>query len=90
VEPFSGPASDTGTIVGEGMTVGASVAGSVVAGGCVATGVGAGVQEAIPRINAIVITKITFLAIFIQSPSPTGLPQVARYYNAGKFPILRF
>jgi hypothetical protein len=71
-----------GTIVGEGMAVGVSVAGGIVAGGSVAIGVGAGAQDESSRINAIVTTRITSLAIFIHSPSPAGLPQVARYYNA--------
>jgi hypothetical protein len=71
-----------GTIVGEGMAVGGSVAGGCVAGDSVATGVGVGAQDESTRTNAIVITRIASLAIFIQSPSPTGLPQDARYYNA--------
>jgi hypothetical protein len=71
-----------GTIVGEDITVGGSVAGGGVAGDSVATGVGVGAQDESARINVIVMTRITSLAIFIQSPSPAGLPQDARYYNA--------
>jgi hypothetical protein len=73
-----------GTIVGEGIAVGGSVAGGCVARDSVATGVSVGAQDESARINAIVMTRITSLAIFIQSPSPTGLPQDARYYNAAR------
>jgi hypothetical protein len=57
-----------GTIVGEGIAVGGSVAGGCVAGDSVATGVSVGAQDESSRNNAIAITRIPSLAIFIQSP----------------------
>jgi hypothetical protein len=68
-EPFCGPERDTGTSVGVGTAVGASVAGKEVAVTTINCGVGVAPHADKTNVSIRMVATITYRAFFIQSPS---------------------